>query len=119
MVEKQVSTYLGEPFRYEKNVREAIRKIEENRRSGGGWGWWKDTDEELWISLHAVEALEDAHNMGYSVDLDGPKLIDYFMEGRFAMDKMVKFYGFEDVNQALDDQASGKEIKPILRISQP
>jgi aryl-alcohol dehydrogenase len=48
-----------------------------------------------------------------------PKLIDYFMEGRFAMDKMVKFYGFEDVNQALDDQASGKEIKPILRISQP
>jgi TonB-dependent SusC/RagA subfamily outer membrane receptor len=79
LVEKQVSTYLCQPFKYEKNVHEAIRKIEENRRSGGGWGWWKDTDEELWISLHAVEALEDARNMGYSVDLDGPKLIDYLV----------------------------------------
>jgi aryl-alcohol dehydrogenase len=48
-----------------------------------------------------------------------PRLIDYFMEGRFAMDKMVKFYAFEDVDQALDDQASGREIKPILRVSKP
>lgn len=45
-----------------------------------------------------------------------PQLIDYFMEGRFPADKLVTFYEFEQLNQALDDQASGAAVKPIVRI---
>jgi aryl-alcohol dehydrogenase len=46
-----------------------------------------------------------------------PLLIDYFMEGRFPADRLVKFYEFEQLNQALEDQHAGRAIKPIVRIA--
>ena len=47
-----------------------------------------------------------------------PILIDHFMNGRFPFDRLVTFYDFEELNAALDDQASGTVIKPIIRFSQ-
>jgi aryl-alcohol dehydrogenase len=46
-----------------------------------------------------------------------PQLVDLFMEGRFPIDRLVRFYDFAEVNRALDDQRSGATVKPILRIS--
>jgi aryl-alcohol dehydrogenase len=43
-----------------------------------------------------------------------PKLIEYYKQGRFPIDKLVKFYKFEDIKQAFEDSHSGKTIKPIL-----
>lgn len=45
-----------------------------------------------------------------------PKLIEYHQSGQFAFDKLVKFYKFEDINEASADSNSGKTIKPILII---
>ncbi|WP_197409110.1 MULTISPECIES: hypothetical protein [unclassified Psychrobacter] len=45
-----------------------------------------------------------------------PQLIAYFKAGQFPFDKLVKFYDFEDINQAFEDSASGITIKPILRV---
>lgn len=45
-----------------------------------------------------------------------PTLIDHFMAGAFPVDKLVRFYDFAAINQALDDQASGDVIKPIVRM---
>lgn len=45
-----------------------------------------------------------------------PKLIEYHKMGKFPFEKMVKFYDFEDIEKAFADSASGKTIKPILRI---
>ncbi len=50
-------------------------------------------------------------------DLFIPRLVDFFMKGMFPFDKLVKFYDFEAINQALDDAEHGRTIKPILRIS--
>ncbi len=79
LVEKRIRSYLGQPFKWEKNVLDLIKKLQENRRSEGTWGWWKDTEEELWISLHAVEALVEADNEGYATKIDKQRLIDYLM----------------------------------------
>lgn len=79
LAEKRIQTYLGRPFKYERNILEVIKKLQENRRSQGTWGWWKDTNEELWISLHAVEALLDAQKEGYAIDIDLSKLTEYFV----------------------------------------
>lgn len=79
LVEKRIRKYQGEPFKWNKNVLDLIKKLQDNRRSEGTWGWWKDTDEELWISLHAAEALIDAEKEGYQVKLDKQKLIDYLL----------------------------------------
>jgi len=43
-----------------------------------------------------------------------PKLINYYKQGRFPFDKMIKYYKFEDINQAFADTKSGKVIKAVL-----
>lgn len=45
-----------------------------------------------------------------------PRLLDLHMQGKFPLDKLVKYYEFEAINQALDDQESGATIKPIVRM---
>jgi aryl-alcohol dehydrogenase len=44
-----------------------------------------------------------------------PYLVDLFMDGRFPVDKLVTFFPFEDINDAVAAQASGRVVKPILR----
>ena len=57
-------------------------------------------------------------NMGDSVPKSFiPRLVDLIVEGRFPIEKLVRFYRFEDVNRALEDQADGSAVKPILRMS--
>lgn len=43
-----------------------------------------------------------------------PKLVDFYKKGMFPFDKLVKFYSFEDVEQAFKDSENGSTIKPIL-----
>ncbi|MNF07470.1 Aryl-alcohol dehydrogenase [compost metagenome] len=45
-----------------------------------------------------------------------PDLVNLFMQGRFAFDKMVKFYPFEKINEAAADSERGDTLKPILLI---
>jgi aryl-alcohol dehydrogenase len=46
-----------------------------------------------------------------------PELIELFRQGRFPFDRLVKFYPFEQLNEAMADSESGVTIKPILRIA--
>lgn len=43
-----------------------------------------------------------------------PKLINYYKRGQFPFDRMIKYYKFEDINQAFADTKSGKVIKAVL-----
>ena len=43
-----------------------------------------------------------------------PKLIHFYQNGRFPLDKIVKRYDFEDINKAAADSHSGATIKPVL-----
>jgi aryl-alcohol dehydrogenase len=49
-------------------------------------------------------------------DLFIPTLIDYYREGRFPFDRLIKHYDFADINTAMEDSESGRTIKPVLRI---
>ena len=46
-----------------------------------------------------------------------PQLIEYYKKGQFPFDKLVKFYDFDEINQAFEDSKSGETIKPILKIA--
>jgi aryl-alcohol dehydrogenase len=46
-----------------------------------------------------------------------PRLIDLYRAGAFPFDRLVRFYDFEDINQAVADTRSGVTVKPILRVS--
>ncbi len=107
LAEKRIKTYLGEPFKWEKNILEVIKKLQDNRRSQGIWGWWKDTDEELWISLHAVEALTDAKTAGYTIDIDQQRLTDYLvyqMESYKGEEKLACLQLLHRLNAKVDYQ---------------
>lgn len=45
-----------------------------------------------------------------------PQLIDYYKQGRFPFDKLVKMYDFEEINDAFKDSEEGTTIKPILKM---
>ncbi|WP_413375787.1 NAD(P)-dependent alcohol dehydrogenase [Alkalihalobacillus sp. 1P02AB] len=47
-----------------------------------------------------------------------PKLIQYYKEGKFPFDKLVKFYDFEDINKAFEESKTGVTLKPIVKIAQ-
>ena len=45
-----------------------------------------------------------------------PKLIELYLQGRFPFDRLVTFYPFEAINDAIHDSESGAAVKPILRM---
>jgi aryl-alcohol dehydrogenase len=45
-----------------------------------------------------------------------PTLIEFYRQGRFPFDRLLKNYDFDDINQAISDSESGKVIKPVLNI---
>lgn len=46
-----------------------------------------------------------------------PQLVEYYKNGQFPFDKLVKFYDFNQINEAFEASKNGEAIKPILRIS--
>lgn len=49
-------------------------------------------------------------------DLFIPQLITLYRQGRFPFDRLIKFYDFADINQAIQDSEHGVTIKPIVRM---
>ena len=47
-----------------------------------------------------------------------PKLIDFWRSGQFPIEKLVKYYEFGQINQAVHDAHDGSAIKPIMRMPQ-
>jgi aryl-alcohol dehydrogenase len=56
-------------------------------------------------------------NQGDSVPRETiPALVELHRQGRFPFDELIKVYPFEDIQQAADDAAAGKVVKPVLRM---
>ena len=45
-----------------------------------------------------------------------PQLIRYYKQGRFPVDKLMKFYSFDQINEAMDDSNAGRAIKAVVRM---
>jgi aryl-alcohol dehydrogenase len=45
-----------------------------------------------------------------------PQLVELYLQGRFPFDRLVRYYPFEQINQAAEDSANGTTLKAILRI---
>lgn len=49
-------------------------------------------------------------------DLFITQLVELYMQGRFPIDKLMRFYAFDQINQAAADSERGLTIKPVIRI---
>lgn len=47
-----------------------------------------------------------------------PQMVRWYKEGRFPVDRILSFYDFADIDQALADSHDGKIIKAVLRVSE-
>lgn len=45
-----------------------------------------------------------------------PMMIDYWRQGRFPIDRLIKHYDFADIATAFADCEAGRTIKPVLRM---
>ena len=43
-----------------------------------------------------------------------PKLLSFYEKGLFPIDKLIKFYDFKDIEQAVEDSVRGIALKPVL-----
>jgi len=48
-------------------------------------------------------------------DLFIPRLIELYSQGWFPFDRLITFYPFDEINQAVEDMEKGRVIKPVLR----
>lgn len=46
-----------------------------------------------------------------------PMLIRYWQQGRFPLERLIRFYSFSDIGKAFADIGAGQVIKPVLRMS--
>lgn len=45
-----------------------------------------------------------------------PMLAQLFQQGRFPIDRLIRFYAMKDINQAMADSQSGETIKAVIRM---
>ena len=83
LLEKRVRKYLDQKFTHEKDITFILKKLQQNRKPQGTWGWWQNSEEQMWISLHVVEALLQAEKDGYTVDLN-KALLQHYLVGKLT-----------------------------------
>jgi len=49
-------------------------------------------------------------------DIFIPQLVNWIMEGRFPLSRLVTYYDFNQINQAVEDSEAGRTIKPVLKM---
>lgn len=47
-----------------------------------------------------------------------PRMIELYRQGRFPFDKLISFYPFDKINDAIDDSEHGRAVKPVVRFPQ-
>lgn len=52
------------------------------------------------------------------LDIFIPRLVDLYVQMRFAFDRLNQFYSLEGINQAAEDAEKGAVLKPVLRTEQ-
>lgn len=45
-----------------------------------------------------------------------PQLVAFYKAGQFPFDRLVRFYGFVEIEKAFEHSASGETVKPVLRM---
>ncbi|MFN8207667.1 MAG: carboxypeptidase-like regulatory domain-containing protein [Bacteroidales bacterium] len=75
LAEKSIAEYRKKDFKSDREVKKLINLLVKNKKENGLWGWWKDSDPNLWISVHVLEALLEAENKGYASGLNKNEII--------------------------------------------
>lgn len=76
IAENNIAYAKGETFKNGNEIEKLIRLLNNNQNETGLWGWWKKSEESLWISLHVLEALTHAEQLGYKTSINKNQITD-------------------------------------------
>ncbi len=80
---KVYQQYLNEPFNYDKNINEIIKRLLKNQNDKKLWSWWERSSEtSYWMSAHILRALKLAKDAGYTVDLNIKQIENNYLDLR-------------------------------------
>ncbi len=65
--EKKIAEMKGESFRRTREIDKLIEKLSLNMNGNGLWGWWNQSETNLWVSLYVLEALVEANQAGHTI----------------------------------------------------
>ncbi len=101
---KKIRLFHGEEFKQDKEIQNLIKLLSERSNPLGLWGWWKDSKDNIWISVHVIEALIDAKKEGYytyNMISKAEKHIQYAYEGYLSFDdriRILKLFHYLNIN---------------------
>lgn len=70
LVERMIDQAEGKAFRSDSKINRLIGKLEKACNENKLWGWWSGMSTEVWISIHVLEALNQARSAGFEVKSD-------------------------------------------------
>ena len=71
LLERKAYQLHGKEYPYDRNIRSLVERLIKGRNDYGLWGWFGGNDaQETWISTHVVEALLQARDDGFKVNMD-------------------------------------------------
>ncbi len=108
LAEQSIASYLSKDFKNEKAIKKLIKQLYNRRNEEGLWGWWKNSKPSSWISVHVLEALSKAAQMGYTKPVDKNVLAKQLTSLYNASDfntKLILLYIFKELNifTSIDD----------------
>lgn len=65
LLEKSLMSNLNEPFKDEKLLVKCLKTLEKNQNKDGSWGWWDQSNGDLWITAYVTDAINKAVSAGY------------------------------------------------------
>ncbi|MDO8608097.1 MAG: NAD(P)-dependent alcohol dehydrogenase [Phaeospirillum sp.] len=99
-----------------------IRNAMESLAPRGACGIVGASSLDTEITLNAMHLMTAGRSIRGIVEGDSapdvfiPQLIELYRQGRFPFDKLVSFYPYDKLNQAIEDAEAGRAIKPIVRM---
>ena len=66
--------------------------------------------------MHTGRSIRGVHQGDSVPQTFIPALIEHYRHGRLPLEKIVSFYDFDQIDQAMADMNSGRTIKPVLRM---
>jgi len=116
-------TGAGVNFCFETTARpDVIRQAMESLAARGTLGIVGASSLDVELTFNAMHIMTAGRKLQGIVEGDStpdvfiPQLIELYLQGRFPFDKLVKFYPFDKINDAIHDAETGKAIKPIIRM---
>ncbi|MDD2798073.1 MAG: carboxypeptidase-like regulatory domain-containing protein [Bacteroidales bacterium] len=115
LLERDIYNAHKQKFHYEKQIRDLISRVEKGKNSNGFWGWFGEQKTEIWISIHATEALIKAKNAGYTVHTDFEKVAKDLLwqfDQQSASEQIRTLRLLREINPKGNYEASFNKMKP-------